>query len=72
VLAEGPGREQKKRWANAFATALTQIFGNFRNGLYRGDGVLTKLALNGAQVIMQKIEDLFGRGNGCRAHSLSV
>ena len=66
------GGEQQQRWTDALATAFAQVFGDFRNGLHGGNGIVAELALNRAQVIVEQIEDLFCRRYGRCTYSYSA
>jgi hypothetical protein len=49
------------RRADALAAALAEIVGDLGDGGDVGDGVAAEFALDGAEVVAQKVEDLFCR-----------
>jgi len=57
-------RQQQQRWADAFAAALAQVFGDLRDGADAGCRVAAQLLLYRDQVFAQKLEDFSSGGYG--------
>ena len=66
------GGKQQKRRPDALAATFAQVIGDFRDGLDGGNGVISELALNSTQIVMQQVEDLFRRRYGSGAQWLSA
>ena len=60
-VALGLGGEQEQGGPDPLAAALAEVVGDLGDGGDIGDGVAAELALDGAEVVAQQIEDLFCR-----------
>ena len=69
LIALRLGGEQQQRWADALAAALAQVVGDLGDGGDVRDGVAAELALDGAQIVPQQVEDFFCRRYRQCAHS---
>ena len=56
------GCKQKQRRTDAFSAAFAQVVTDLSDDLNAGDRVMLELALNGQQIVTQKIKYLFSGG----------
>ena len=66
--AEGLGGEQEEGGADALAASGHEVGGDVGDDFDGGVGLGGELALDGGEVVMEEVEDLFGRRDGDGAH----